>query len=143
MKKLKAENCIGVWLDHEKAIFINPNEKEHKFEKIYSNVESQLRIAGEDASGTRFRNNRSTNDEYSKHHNEQEHLKSYYKTLMAKIKPFEGVFLFGPSTAKNELRNLINQDKSFDKFVIETENSDDLTDNQLVAKVTKHFQQLT
>ena len=139
MKKLELEKCIGVWLDHEKAIFIKPGNKDHNFEKILSNVETHVRIPGEDSSGTRFRNNRSTNDEYSVHQNEQEHMKGYYKTLKSKLKNYDGIYLFGPSTAKSELRNQINEDKAFDQIIIETENADDLTDNQLAAQVTKHF----
>ncbi len=139
MKKQDLEKCIGVWLDHEKAYLIKPGKDEKDIETLFSNQHANSRIPGEESSGTRLGNNRSTNDEYSKHNKEQEHLKHYYKSLSEKLKTYDHIILLGASTAKNELGNLISKDKSFNSKTVETKNADHMTPNQMTARISELF----
>lgn len=139
MKKLDLEKCIGVWLDYGKAYFIKPGKDNSEIEKFSSNLETHQRIDGESSSGARLGNNRSTNNEYSKHTKEQEDVKQYFKSLSTKLKPYDHILLFGASTAKNEFGNYILEDKSFNGKRIKTETADFMTENQMKAKVSEHF----
>jgi hypothetical protein len=56
------------------------------------------------------------------------------------IKDFDEVVLFGPTSAKTELFNLLRKDRNFGKIKIEVKNADKLTENQLSAFVKEHFE---
>ena len=135
--KVDLEKSIGVWLDHEKAYFIKPNKKDHHIEMIHATTVHN--IAGGEPIGIKLGNNRSTNNEYSQENKKHEHQKEYFKELTNKLKSYDSIFLFGPSTFKSELRNHLNDDKAFHDKFIETATADDMTENQMVAKVLEHF----
>jgi len=55
----------------------------------------------------------------------------YYETdfaCMNKLKDYEEVLLFGPTNAKNELFNLLKDDRHFEKIKIEVKSGDKMTD---------------
>ena len=135
--KINLEKSIGVWLDHEKAYFIKPDKENHAIEKVHATTNQN--IAGGEATGIRLGNNRSTNNEYSEQNKRHEHQKEYFKELSNKLKPYDSIYLFGPSTFKSELRNHLNDDKSFHDKTVETANADEMTENQMVEKVLEHF----
>jgi|SRR6185369_2781449 len=139
MKKTDIEKCIGVWLDHEKAYFIRPGEPSGSIEKVDSNIESHLRIQGENPPGMRLGNNRSTNNEYSQHSKELEQVNKYYKSLLEKLKPYDHVLLFGSSRAKNEFGNFIRQHKPSHSKIVEVKGAEEMTQNQMAAKVSEYF----
>jgi len=49
------------------------------------------------------------------------------------------VLLFGPTTAKNELANLLKDDHLFEKIKVEVRQADRMTENQEHAFVKDHF----
>jgi stalled ribosome rescue protein Dom34 len=118
---------LGIWLDHSTAHLIElatelgevkiieskftHDEKEHSLSKSESLM----------------------------HHKEQRELTAYYKELMEKIKNYDEVLLFGPTTAKEELANLLKADHRFEKIKVETKGADKMTTNQQYAFVKEHF----
>ena len=139
MKNNDLEKCIGVWLDHEKAYFIHPGKSTDSIIKVSSNIQPHPRIPGEAATGIRLGNYRSSNNEYSKHKKEQEHLKQYYDTLLSRLTSFDYVFLLGPSTAKNEFGNYIRKHKPTHALVVEAREAGEMTEGQMMAEVSEHF----
>jgi len=74
-------------------------------------------------------------------HNKQQHQRSeYYKRLSEVIRNYEEVVLFGPTTAKNELANLLKDDHHFEKVKVVVKHADKMTENQQHAFVRKHFE---
>ena len=49
------------------------------------------------------------------------------------------MLLFGPTTAKDELHNLLKADHNFEKIKIDVKQSDKMSDNQQQAFVNEHF----
>lgn len=143
MKKIELEKCIGVWLDHEKAFFIQPGKSADAIEKVVSNIQVHTRIAGESAAGMRLGNNRSTNNEYSKHTKEHENLKQYYKTLFSKLNSYDHVLLFGSSKAKNEFGNFIREQKPLHTKFVEVKGAEEMSENQMIAQVTEYFNEFS
>jgi ADP-heptose:LPS heptosyltransferase len=63
----------------------------------------------------------------------------YYKELAKILRKYEGVLLFGPTTAKTELVNILKEDHHFDKLKIDVQSSFKMTENQQHAYVKEYF----
>jgi hypothetical protein len=75
-------------------------------------------------------------------HNKEQHQRSeYYKKLVAAIKNFDDVLLFGPTNAKVELLKVLRADHNLEKIKIEVKQTDKMTENQEHAFVREHFSQ--
>jgi hypothetical protein len=139
MSSTKTDKKIGVWLDHSKAHFIDISMGPVSVETAFSNQESEVRFKGESATGTLLGNNRSTHSEYHKHNREREITGEYYRMLSDRLKNYDNILLFGPTSAKDELYNKLSADKHFTSKTVKVEPADQLTENQMIAKVKKFF----
>lgn len=137
--KNKPDKKVGVWLDHSQAHFIDFTKGSASIETAYSDKETQVRFAGEHGTGTQMGNNRSTNSEHHQHNREQENMHEYYNMLAGRLKNYDDIFLFGSTTAKDELYNKLKVDKHFAEKSITVKPADHLTENQMVAEARKFF----
>jgi hypothetical protein len=135
----KSIKKIGLWLDHVDAHFIELEDGQEIFETINSEKESLNRIKGESGNGIKMGNFRSTNNEHQVQMRENEILSDYYKNIAKRLEDFDEIFIFGASTAKDELTNLLRKNKHFDDKLIHTESSDHITKNQMIARVRSFF----
>jgi hypothetical protein len=136
---INPEKKIGVWMDHQHAFLIELKKQDEVIETVNSEMESQLRYAGESGDGIRMGNNRSTNNEHHRHQREQDIRHSYFKKLEDKLKKYDDIYLFGSSTAKDELFNLMKENAHFDGKMISVETADEMTENQMVERVKDFF----
>jgi len=130
---------IGLWLDHVDAHFIEIEDGQEHFETIHSRKESLLRMKGESGNGIKMGNYRSTNNEHRVQMRENEIMSDYFKGIEKRLQNYDEIFIFGASTAKDELYNLLRTNKHFDGKLIHTESSDHLTKNQMIARVRAFF----
>jgi hypothetical protein len=130
---------VGVWLDHSKAYFVDFSKGPAVIETVYSDKETQMRFGGEHGNGTQMGKHRSTNNEHHQHNREQEHMHEYYHILADRLKNYDDIFLFGSTTAKDELYNNLKDDKHFAEKSITVKPADHLTENQMVAEAKKFF----
>ena len=130
---------IGLWLDHVDAHFIEIEDGQEHFETSHSGKESLLRIKGESGNGIKMGNYRSTNNEHRVQMRENEIMSDYFKDITNRLQNYDEIFIFGVSTAKNELYNLLRSNKHFDGKIIQIESSDQLTKNQMIARVCAFF----
>jgi hypothetical protein len=130
---------IGLWLDHTDVHFIEIEDGQEHFETSHSGKESLLRIKGESGSGIKMGNYRSSNNEHRVQMRENEIMSDYYKDIEKRIQNYDEIFIFGASTAKDELYNLLRKNKHFDGKLIHTESSDHITKNQMIARVRAFF----
>ena len=77
--------------------------------------------------------------EHAAHNKEQHETAAYYKELAELIREYDDVLLFGATSAKTELYNIIKKDHRFEKIRIEVKQTDKMTDNQQNAFVMEHF----
>lgn len=129
---------VGIYMDHAQAKFIEPDTT-GKIHVIQSALKSMVRIDGEESDGTRLGNFRSTNNESHKHNREQNEIHAYYKQLAEQLKPYDEIFIFGPSTAHNELHNYLINEKKLSGKKISTEKADYITENQIKERVRNFF----
>ncbi|MFD2203213.1 hypothetical protein [Shivajiella indica] len=142
----KSFKQVGVWIDFSKALLIGYNKGNAELiETIDSPYESIKRIEGEGNDTTRFSPNseHASNNEYRKNNISHNELNEYFKIMEAKLHGFDDILLFGPGTAKEQLRNRLRENKSFGGKWFSVQPSDKLTNNQLLAFVRDFYDKAT
>jgi len=120
--KQDQKQFAGVWVDHQKAFIISKETGEYAVkEKVEApgpfEAESELHL-----------NN-------AKHAD----LRSYFKSLSGHLHGYDKILLFGTGKAQEQFRNYLTEDAKFNDKQITIENTQHLTDNQMIAKVREFF----
>src|SRR6185436_1649887 len=108
---------IGIWMDHSNA---------HLME-FTTDIKSET-IASEFTHDVK--ENSLGKGENRMHSKEQHQQSECYKKLGKVIRNYEEVLLFGPTTAKDELANLLKDDHHFEKIKVVIKHADKMTENQ-------------
>ena len=124
---MKHQNVIGIYMDHAKAELIEYTQNKQAPESIVSSFTHDIKVTSIGKS------------EQLMHNKEQHEQHDYYKKLGEEIKNYNAVLLFGPTSAKSELHNLLKADHRFENIKIETQQTDKMTENQQHAFVRDHF----
>ena len=117
---------LGIWMDHSIAHLIDLNSKKKKH-----SIVSKFTFETKEEALTRSEN--------LMHNKRQQMQEAYYKKISAEILKYTHVLLFGPTNAKVELHNYLNNDLHFKSIQICTESADYMTDNESYAFVKNHF----
>jgi hypothetical protein len=123
---MKNKKKIGIWMDHHMAHIIKYKKNSTKSKTLESHSEGEKQNFGKDESLTQ--------------NTEQNQLSDFFKRLSTIIRGYPEVLLFGPTNAKTEFHNVLKEDNHFNNIKIETETTDNLTENQMHAFVKKHFE---
>jgi len=118
---------MGIWMDHSSARLMELTNNLI----ITSIVTSEFTHEEKEHSLRR--------SESLMHHKEQHQQSGYYKKIGNAIKDCNEVLLFGPTTAKDELLNLLKADRHFLNIKIEVKHADKMTEKQQHAFVEKYF----
>ena len=123
---MKAKKQLGIWMDHANAhlIELNVKSKENKT------------IMAQDGEQDEALNPR---DETLIQNKEQNELSGFFDRISNVIVNYDEVLLFGPTSAKTELVNILKSDHHFDEIKIEVKPADKMTENQQQAFVKEHF----
>ncbi len=124
---LEAAKIIGVWMDNSSAHIM-----EYTAEPIRAII-IRAKPAQEGGDHHTSRNENVGN-------NKEQHQKAgYYKNLMEVIRTYEDVLLFGPTTAKNELANLMKDDHRCENIKVAVKGADTMSSHQMHAFIREHF----
>ena len=119
---------MGIWMDHSVAHLMELKNDEVTTNNITSNFTHQEK-----------EHSLSKNENLM--HNKEQHLQAdYYNKIKDVAKNYDRIMLFGPTTAKNELLNIMKADHHFENKKIESIQADKMTENQLHAFIKNHFQ---
>ncbi len=132
------EKNVGIWLDSEKAYIISLIDGREKLERIESNVESRVRYEGEKKSFSRI-GGQLVNPQKKKTKRKKQQLQNYFKSILKKTNDAGNIYIFGPAEAKIGLTKEYKKHKSLQNKVLKVENSDNLTENQMIAQVREVF----
>ena len=127
----------GVWIDHKQAIVILITDAGQEIKKIAFDIGQPVRRAGKSSTKNKF----TPNDYVAENTLERKveaDRKSYYEDVIASIRGADSLLVLGPGEAKGEFSKYMKA-KKVRGVVVELETADKLTDNQLAAKVKKHF----
>lgn len=136
-------NKVGIFLDHSKAEIIGfENGDAFIIETVDSPYERIKREDGESSDKSKFGASPqfASNNENRKNNIAQNELKEYFSILEQKLAEYDLILLFGPTTAKDQLRNALAENKLFAEKTIVVKSADKITDNQKVAFVRAHYQ---
>jgi stalled ribosome rescue protein Dom34 len=126
MKKI-----AGLWIDHRKAVIVIITEAGEEIKEITSNMEKHVRFSGgsssQDGSKEDVRDRQFDN-----------HLNSYYESVIAVLKGADSIQIFGPGEAKGELAKRLERD-GMKGYSLSVETVDKMTDHQIAAKVREHL----
>ncbi len=127
---MKVKKRLGIWMDHTTAFWmeyvvdsfeVNTINAEH-----VSMINQQPLLQSESAL----------------HNKEKQSLQSYYKSLMEIVRRYDEVVIYGPSSAKTELYNLIREDHRFDAIKIETKSASKMSFKEQHAFIKEYFAKL-
>lgn len=124
---METKKQIGIWMDHSIAHFIEPKENEIITNTVKSEFTTQVR---QHALGK---------NENLMHNKERNLQSDYYHKIKMGLKDHNEVLLFGPTTAKDELSNLLKADQHFESIKVEVKHADKMTEKQQHAFVKQHF----
>jgi stalled ribosome rescue protein Dom34 len=140
MKKIRSPEIKGgIWIDQEKAYIIQiEGIGPPVLEIIKSNVESRIRIPGEEKVSARFGQS-FIDDQEKKQRRQHQQREKYFKHVVKLVKEWDYLYLMGPGPAKNGLQNVLENDTTAKVKIILTETADQMTRQQLIAKVETFF----
>ena len=122
---------LAIWMDNASA---------HITEYSTSGTMTTIHL---DSASTHQQKTESINKSENLMHNKEQHQQStFYKLLGEKIINFTDVLIFGPSNAKSELYNLLQEDARYSKIIFEVKSADYMTMPQEHAFIKKHFSNL-
>jgi hypothetical protein len=119
---------LGIWMDHSEAYITDYSTDFLKTEKFIFEFTHQIREGGMRKS------------EVTMLHKEKDEQKRYYKKLGEIILKYSDVILFGPTSAKQELHNLLKTNHLFDKIKITVLPADKMTEIEQQLFVKNFFQ---
>ncbi len=105
---------------------------------IYSGSERKPRVSGE-KSRKKTRGTIGFDFQSSQQQRYREELKKYFIIVAENLTACDNLYIIGPAEAKTQLEKTIKSLNLQNLNILAVENSNDLTDNQLIAKVHKFF----
>ena len=128
---------VGLWIDHRQAIVVAITEAGEEISEILSEVEKQPRRTGDSPLQGSYEARQVPADN-SRQRAFTEQINIYYDAVIAKIRGAESMLIFGPSTAKDELKKRLTK-HNLDRHIVELETVDKMTDRQIAAKTRQYF----
>jgi stalled ribosome rescue protein Dom34 len=127
---MKTTKRLGIWMDHSTARMMEFTVEDFKVHTLESQLDGL-----DNQDGLKH-------SESLLHNKENQTLKSFYKSLIETIKNFDEIVLFGPTTAKTELYNLIREDHKYDHLKIETKAANKMSYEEQHAFIKDYFSKL-
>jgi len=124
---MKTPKRLGIWMDHSVARLMEYATEDYKVVTIDSDngkLDNQQGLQ---------------HSENLLHNKENQTLKAYYKSLIDVIKNYDEIVLFGPSTAKTELYNMVRNDHRYDKLKIETKSANKMSYDEQHKFIVDYF----
>jgi hypothetical protein len=122
---------VGVWIDHREAFVVFSNEPTIKEHSISSGIEKHFHSSGQGAESAGV-----AEDKRERHvaHN----LDRFYDDVIEYIHGATAIFIFGPGEAKGEFKKRVEH-KGLGDLITGVEAADNLTNNQIAARVQDFF----
>ena len=126
----------GLWIDHREAVIVVLSETGEATSRIRSGVEKHPSHAGDHSQG-KFKAHQAPSDD-SRQNEFMGHLARYYDEVIASLRDAGAILLIGPGEAKEELEKRFKAHAG-DHRVIALETAGQMTEQQVVARVRRHF----
>lgn len=119
---------VGVWIDHKEAfVLFNSDNKDD----AQSPDNKHIRYSEHSSEGAS-----PSEDQHERRHTNR--LNQYYDEVIPHLKDATAILIFGPGEAKGEFKKRLELN-GFANRIVGCETVDNLTSNQMVAKVKTYF----
>lgn len=119
---------VGVWIDHKEAF-------------VLFNGDSKADAQSSNEKHIRYSEHATEGESPSEDQRERRHanrLNQYYDEVIPHLKDATSILIFGPGEAKGEFKKRL-EIKGFGDRIVGCETVDNLTNNQMLAKVKTYF----
>ncbi len=122
------KTCVGIWIDHEKAVIATIAGRAQRMRQLTSNLESHAEPSGRaEDSAEDQRDRRFTH-----------HLEEYYDEVASCVRDAESILIIGPGGAKGELLERLTR-QGLRARIVGVEPAARMTDRQVAALVRRRF----
>jgi hypothetical protein len=128
---------IGIWIDHRKAVIVEPSSVGETVRIIESQVEKHPERGGDSPMKGSYESRQVPADD-SRQRTLTGGLNHYYDAVIAALPQRANLLVFGPGEAKGELHKRIVKTKP-EARVLAVQTDDKMTGKQVIAKVRAHF----
>ena len=125
---MKTEKKLGICMDYSIAHIIEFTDQWKVLKTIESNFTHQDKVES------------LVKSESLMHNKEQQLQAIFYKKLEEVIIKYDEVLLFGPTNAKNELFNKIQEDHRFANIKVAVKEADKMSNTQKIFFVSNYFE---
>jgi hypothetical protein len=125
---MKTEKKLGICMDYSIAHIIEFTDQWKELKTIESNFTHQDKVES------------LVKSESLMHNKEQQLQAIFYKKLEEVILKYDEVLLFGPTNAKNELFNKIQEDHRFANIKVAVKEADKMSNTQKIFFVSNYFE---
>lgn len=130
-------NQLGLWIDHKKAVIVSIIKTGETIQEILSEVETQPRRSSDSPLKGNYEALQVPADDRQQKTLTQD-FNIYYDEVIAYIREAKSIFIFGPSSAKDELKKRLDGN-NLGANVVGIETSDSMTNPQIAANVRQFF----
>ena len=123
----QGKKVVGVWIEHKHAYVIGNADSQHDGTyDVLHKIEAPHMTDH-------------NNSEKTHHTKETIQLHHLYKDVSKHLESADAIYIIGPGTAQEELKNYLKESQHFKNKEIQLGTADHLTMNQMVAQVRTHF----
>lgn len=131
----------GIWIDSSKAIIVTLSEGKENVTEIKSDIENRIYHEKEGDKGS-FMGSRHINNEKKFEERKKHQISNFLKNVINQIKHDDELYVFGPAEIKTKLKQQIeNEGTVLSNKLKSVETADNMSPNQLVAKVRSFYNQ--
>jgi hypothetical protein len=129
---------VGIWIDHTKAVIVSASAERITSLTVEPEEEPHARQSrqAEDAPPDGSRDAQAEK-RYERRFSQR--LDRFYGEVIGQLGEPSALLIFGPGEAKLQLEERLRRYKALPACIVEIENTDKLTDPQIVAKVRTHY----
>jgi hypothetical protein len=131
----------GIWIDSKKAIIVTLNGGKEMISEIQSDLENKVYHDKEGDKGS-FIGHQHINSDKTFEERKKHQMNTYLNDVISTVNGSDELYVFGPAETKTKLQQKIFESKSNNVEKLKSvESADNMTQNQIVAKVKQFYKQ--
>lgn len=137
---MDSKKQAGVWIDGKRAVIVTLENKSHQVNLIPSFIEDKLHYNKEGNKGS-FMGEQHISHEKTFDERKRHQLHSFLQEVILSLQDVHDIYICGPAEVKTHLRKELQGDEKLENSFRAMDTCEQMTENQLVAKVKKFFEQ--
>ncbi|MEO6303741.1 MAG: hypothetical protein ABIP51_11285 [Bacteroidia bacterium] len=129
----------GIWIDGTKAIIVF-NDNTQTVKTIQSAIENRVHHDKEGDKGS-FQGGQHVSNEKKFEERKKHQINDFLNEVISHLKGSDELYVFGPAELKTHLKTAIEQDRFLAPGLKAVEAAEQMTENQIIAKVKEFYKQ--